>query len=121
MIAFDVPFPRDPVMFGLVLLLAAAAMFSIGLLIGALAPTVSSGQDRDGRVLPDAAVRRGVLPRETMPDGLRAVSDLSPAGAAVQAMKDAWFGATPDAGSLLVMAVIAVGAGLLAVRFLRWD
>ena len=38
------PVPEDLVMFGLVLLLAAAAMFSIGLLIGALAPTVSSGQ-----------------------------------------------------------------------------
>jgi ABC-2 type transport system permease protein len=56
-----------------------------------------------------------------MPDGLRAVSDLTPAGAAVQAMQDAWTGVTPDAGSLLVMAVIALGAGLLAARFLRWD
>ena len=109
-------------MFGLVLLLAAAAMFSIGLLIGALAPTVSSGQGIAMAVYFPMLLFAGVyFPRETMPDGLRAVSDLSPAGAAVQAMKDAWFGATPDAGSLVVMAVIAVGAGLLAVRFLRWD
>ena len=121
-IAFDVPFPKDPVMFGLVLLLAAAAMFSIGLLIGALAPSVSSGQGIAMAVYFPMLLFAGVyFPRETMPDGLKAVSDLSPAGAAVQAMKDAWFGATPDAGSLLVMAVIAAGAGLLAVRFLRWD
>jgi ABC-2 type transport system permease protein len=121
-IAFDVPFPKDPVMFGLVLLLAAAAMFSIGLLIGALAPTVSSGQGIAMAAYFPMLLFAGVyFPRETMPDGLRAVSDLSPAGAAVQAMKDAWFGATPDAGSLLVMALVAVAAGLLAVRFLRWD
>jgi ABC-2 type transport system permease protein len=121
-IGFGVPLPKDPVMFGLVFLLAAAAMFSIGLLIGAVAPTVSSGQAIGMAVYFPMLLFAGVyFPRETMPDGLRAVSDLTPAGAAVQAMQDAWTDGTPDAGSLLVMAVIALGAGLLAARFLRWD
>jgi len=61
------------------------------------------------------------FPREAMPDGLRTVSDLSPAGASVQAIQDAWTGVTPSGGSLLVMAAIAAGVGLLAVRLLRWD
>lgn len=121
-IGFDVPLPRDPVVFGLVFLLAASAMLSIGLLIGALAPTVSAGQGIAMAAYFPMMVLAGVyFPRETMPDGLRTISDLSPSGAAVQAMKDAWLGTTPDAGSLLVMALFAVGAGLLAVRFLRWD
>jgi ABC-2 type transport system permease protein len=121
-IGFDVALPKDPLMFGLVFLLAASAMLSIGLLISAVAPTVSAGQGIGMAVYFPMMVLAGVyFPREAMPDGLRIVSDLSPAGAAVQALKDAWIGVMPSGSSLLVMALFAVGAGLLAVRFLRWD
>jgi ABC-2 type transport system permease protein len=121
-IAFDVPLPANPVAFGLVFLLGAAAMFSIGLLIGAVAPTVSAGQGIGMAVYFPMMLLAGVyFPREAMPDGLRTVSDLSPSGAAVQAIQDAWKGVPPGGGSLLVMAVIAAGVGLLAVRLLRWD
>lgn len=121
-IAFGVPFPEDPVMFAVVLLLGAAAMFSIGLLIGAVAPTVSAAQGIAMSVYFPLLLLAGVyFPRETMPDGLRIVSDLSPSGAVVQAMRDAWAGTTPDGGSLLVMVAFAVAAGLLATRWLRWD
>jgi ABC-2 type transport system permease protein len=121
-IAFDVPLPANPVVFGLVFLLGTSAMFSIGLLIGAVAPTVSAGQGIGMAVYFPMMVLAGVyFPREAMPDGLRTVSDLSPAGASVQAIQDAWTGVTPSGGSLLVMAVIAAGVGLLAVRLLRWD
>ena len=61
------------------------------------------------------------FPRETMPAALRTVSNFSPAGAAVQAMQDAWNGSMPGAGSLAVKAVFAAGSGLLAWRLLRWD
>jgi ABC-2 type transport system permease protein len=119
---FGVAVPRDPVVFGLVFLLAASAMMAIGLLIGAVAPTVSSGQGIAMAVYFPMMVLAGVyFPREAMPPALRTISDLSPSGAAVQAMKDAWMGVAPSGSSLLVMAVFAVGAGLLAVRFLRWD
>lgn len=122
MIAFGVPFPQNPVMFVVALVLAAAALFSIGLLIGAVAPTVSSGQGIAMAVYFPMLLLAGIyFPRETMPTALRTVSDFSPAGAAVQAMQDAWSGAMPGAGSLAVMAVFAAGAGLLAWRLLRWD
>jgi ABC-2 type transport system permease protein len=121
-IGFDVPLLADTVVFGLVFLLGATAMFSIGLLISAVAPTVSAGQGIGMAVYFPMMVLAGVyFPREAMPDGLRAVSDFSPSGAAVQAMQDAWRGVAPDPSSLLVMAVIALGVGLLAVRLLRWD
>jgi ABC-2 type transport system permease protein len=121
-IAFGVPFPQNPIAFGLVLLLAAVALFSIGLLIGALAPTVSSGQGIAMAVYFPMLLLAGIyFPRETMPVAMRTVSDFSPAGASVQAMQDAWNGSMPGASSLAVMAVFAVGAGLLAWRLLRWD
>jgi ABC-2 type transport system permease protein len=121
-IAFGVPFPKEPVVFGLVLLLGAAAMFAIGLLIGAVAPTVSSGQAIAMAVYFPMLLLAGIyFPRETMPQALRTVSDFSPAGTAVQAMQDTWNGSLPGASSLAVMAGFAVGAGLLAWRLLRWD
>lgn len=120
--AFGVPFPEQPVLFVLVLLLGAAAMFSIGLLIASLAPTVSSAQAIAMIVYFPMLLLAGVyFPRETMPDGLRAVSDVSPVGAAVQAMQDAWTGTTPEAGSLLVLAVFTVASAVPAARLLRWD
>ena len=121
-VAFQVPFPKGPIVFGLVLLLAAASVFAIGLLIAAVAPTVSAGQGIGALVYFPLLFFAGVyFPRETMPAGLRAVSDLTPTGAAVQALNDAWAGVMPDASTLLVMAVYAVGAGLLSVLLLRWE
>ena len=120
--AFQVPFPKDPIVFGLVLLLAAASVFAIGLLIAAVAPTVSAGQGIGALVYFPLLFFAGVyFPRETMPAGLRAVSDLTPTGAAVQALNDSWAGVMPDASTLLVMAVYAAAAGLLSALLLRWE
>ena len=121
-VAFHVPFPKEPIVFALVLLLAAASVFAIGLLIAALAPTISAGQGIGALVYFPMLFFAGVyFPRETMPEGLRAVSDLTPTGAGVQALKDAWAGVTPDASTLLVMAVYAAVAGLLSALLLRWE
>ena len=49
------------------------------------------------------------------------MSDFTPLGAAVQALEDAWFGATPSATHILVMAVYAVVVGAIAVRVFRWE
>jgi ABC-2 type transport system permease protein len=56
-----------------------------------------------------------------MGDGLRLFSDLTPLGSAVQALNDSWFGTTPSLLNLGVMAAWAVVAGVIAVRFFRWE
>jgi ABC-2 type transport system permease protein len=57
-----------------------------------------------------------------MPDGLRAVSDLTPSGAGVQAMQDTWLGTAPlGMDSLLVLVVVTAIAGAVAARFFRWE
>ncbi len=58
---------------------------------------------------------------DVMPDGLRRISDLTPVGAAVQAMDDAWFAGTVSATHLIVMVVYTVVVGLLAIRVFRWE
>jgi ABC-2 type transport system permease protein len=58
---------------------------------------------------------------EIMPEGLQTFSALTPPGAAVQALSDAWAGATPTATSLLVLVATTVIAGGLATRYFRWE
>jgi ABC-2 type transport system permease protein len=56
-----------------------------------------------------------------MPEGLQRVSDLTPAGAAVQAISDTWAGMAPSTSNLIVMAAYAIGAGVLAALVFRWE
>ncbi len=120
--AFDVPFPERPLWFVFSFLLAAASIFSIGLLVGALARTTTSGQAIGMGIYFPLLFFAGMwIPRSIMPDGLRTISDLTPLGSAVQALEDSWFGVTPDATNLLVMAFYAVVVGFVAVRVFRWE
>ncbi len=120
--AFDVPFPERPVWFVLAFVLAAASVFAIGLLVGARARTTVSGQAIGMAIYFPMLFFAGMwIPRTIMPDGLRTVSDLTPLGSAVQAIEDAWFGATPSATNLLVMLAYTVVVGFVAVRVFRWE
>jgi ABC-2 type transport system permease protein len=97
-------------------------MLAIGLLIGAVAPTVSSGQAIGMAVYFPMLFFAGVyFPRGAMSEGLRAVSDLTPSGAAVQALTDTWSGVAISTSSLIVMAAYAIGAGVLAALVFRWE
>jgi ABC-2 type transport system permease protein len=121
-IVFDIPLPESPAAFLLVYLLGAASMLAIGLLIGAVAPTVSSGQAIGMAVYFPMLFFAGVyFPRQAMPKGLKTVSDLTPAGAAVQARSDTWSGVAPSTSNLIVMAAYAIGAGVLAALVFRWE
>lgn len=119
--AFGIHLPERLGWFVLAFLLGAASLFAIGLLIAAVAPTAAAGQAAGTLLWFPLMLLAGLwFPRDLMPDGLRTVSDLSPAGAAVHALQDAWFGAAVPTASLLVMAVSALVASALASRLFRW-
>lgn len=121
-LAFDIPFPQNPAGFALAFVLAAASLFAIGLLVGAVARTVSAGQGIGMALYFPMLFFAGVyFPRDAMPEGLRRVSDFTPIGAGVQAIQDSWFGMGPSTSNLIVMAAFAVGAGLLAAKLFRWE
>lgn len=121
-VLFDVSHPELPFWFALSYLLAAATMFSIGLLVGAVARTSVSAQAIGMGIYFPMLFLAGVwIPRTIMSDTLRTVSDLTPLGAAVQALEDSWFGVVPSVGSLGVMAIWTTVVGLLAVRMFRWE
>ncbi len=121
-VLFDVPLPQSPGWFAVSYVLAAASIFSIGLLVAAFARTTATGAAIGMAIYFPLLFFAGVwIPRLIMSEGLRTVSDLTPVGAAVQALEDSWFGTTPSLSNLLVMAVWAVGVGLIAVRVFRWE
>ena len=119
---FDVPFPESPVWFAVSYVLAAASIFSLGLLVGAVAPTAATGQAIGMAIYFPMLFFAGLwIPRSIMPNGLRTVSDFTPLGSAVQALEDSWFGTMPSLTHLLVMAFWAIVVGLIAVRLFRWE
>jgi ABC-2 type transport system permease protein len=122
-IAFDIPLPANPAGFALALVLTTTALFAIGLLIGVLAPTPSAAQGIGLLIYFPSLFFAGVyFPRDAMPGGLRAVSDLTPSGAGVEAMQMTWLGSTlPGVDTLLVLVVVAAVAGVVAARFFRWE
>ncbi len=121
-LVFDLSFPESAAWFVISFVLGSASLLSVGLLIGALVPTASSGQGIGMFLYFPLLFFAGVyIPLEVMPQGVRTVSGFTPSGAAVQALSDSWAGAVPEVSSLVVMAVYAVVAGSLAVRLFRWD
>jgi ABC-2 type transport system permease protein len=121
-VLFDVPLPNSPGWFLLSFVLATASIFAIGLLVGALVPTAVSGQAIGMAIYFPMLFFAGVwIPRTIMGGGLRAFSDMTPLGSAVQALEDSWFGITPSFTNLTVMAAYAIVASVIAIRFFRWE
>jgi ABC-2 type transport system permease protein len=121
-LAFDVRLPRQLPAYLVGYVLAALAMFAIGLLVASLAPTGKSA-GAIGTVLFFPIVFFAGLwaPRDTMNDVLRTISDFTPLGAGVQSLQDATAGQWPQLLHLAVMLGWTIMAGGLAARFFRWE
>lgn len=102
--------------------LAMAAMYAIGMIVAAVAPT------------PNSAVAIGLVTffglgalggmfggRGNLPDVVAAVGERLPFGAAVEALSAAWAGGVVEPVHLISLGVtVVVGAGT-AAAFFRWD
>jgi ABC-2 type transport system permease protein len=121
-VLFGTPIPKALPAFLGALVLGMAALFSIGLLVAALAPTAKAGQ-AIGMILffPSLFLGGVYIPRETMPAVLRNIGDYSPLGATLKTMRDAWMGTEPRVAQLAIMAGYAVVAGLAATKLFRWE
>jgi ABC-2 type transport system permease protein len=108
--------------FTLALLLTGAAMFSIGLLIGAAVPSPSAAQALTFVTWLPVMVIAGLwFPRVLMPPLMRRISDLSPGGAGVAAVQQAWFAGELRLSSLAVLAGFALVLGGLSTAAFRWE
>lgn len=113
--------PRAP-QFLLVFLLGTAAMFSVGLLIAALAPNGRSANGFGVLLYFPLAYLGGLMqPVEYMPDILALAGRYTPMGALRQSLQEVWSGGSPAPLLLVTMAVYAVVLSLVAARYFRWE
>lgn len=119
---FGLALPRNLPGFLLAVVLGAAALLSIGLLVAAVAPSAKAATLIGMLAFFPSMFLGGVyVPRDAFPGGLQAVSDVTPLGAAIEAVRDSWQGDTPRLVHLATMVLWATVAGTLAARTFRWE
>jgi ABC-2 type transport system permease protein len=121
-LVYGVSLPADPAGFGLAFVLATAALFSLGLLITAVAPSAPVAAVLGTVLLYPLLFLAGLwAPRDTLSPIFQTVGDYTPLAAAAQAMQSAMSGAFPSPLPLCVMAAWTLVTGLAAVRLFRWE
>lgn len=118
---FGAAAPAAPLLTAAVLVLVTAAMFAVGLVVAAVAPTANSAVAIGLVVFFGIGAVGGMFgPAANLPAPAARTGEVLPFGAAVRALGDAWTGAGAHPAGLLSLAVCTVVCGLLAVRLFRW-
>jgi ABC-2 type transport system permease protein len=121
-LAYHVPAPSAAGWFVLSALFGIAALFSLGLLVAAAAPTARSAAGLGWLLFfPNMFLAGVYFPAEDMPAVMRQLGNFTPLGAALHAVRDSWMGVDPRPEYLGIMAAYVVIAGALAARFFRWQ
>ena len=121
-LAYHVPAPVAAGWFVLSVLLGIAALFALGLLVAAAAPTARSSAGLGWLLFfPNMFLAGIYFPTEEMSPVMRQIGNFTPLGSALHAVRDSWMGVTPRPEYLGIMAAYAVIAGALAARFFRWE
>ena len=119
---FGASLPKNPGGLILAVLLAIAALFTIGLTIAAVAWTPAAARGIMAAAFYPLMFFAGLwYPVQLLPGAFQAISHYTPLGAAVQAMQAAMNVGFPPAAPLLVLAAYALVFGYLAKRFFRWE
>ncbi|WP_069812971.1 ABC transporter permease [Streptomyces sp. TP-A0874] len=121
-IGFGVTLPRQPLGYLLALALTVFGALALGALVSALSRTVKIANGIGSAVFFPAMFTAGVwLPVQAMPDALARGVELTPFGAASQALSQAAAGGWPDWTHLGVLALWAATLSALAARWFRWE
>ena len=115
-----------PLMVGIefvgVAILSIVEMFSLGLLVAALAPSQIGAQAMAGGLVFPLFFLSGLWVQPVQVGGvLETIMYYSPSGAAVRALLYSSFNATPPYTTILTMGVYTVLFAFIAVRFFRWE
>lgn len=105
-------------------LLVMASMFSIGLMVGGIAPnTKIAGIIASVLYFPMLIFSGATLPYEVMPAALQCVADFLPLTQGIKLLKAAVLGVPTD--GIVIPIVVVVGLAILsttiALRFFRWE
>ncbi|HYD08523.1 MAG TPA: ABC transporter permease [Acidimicrobiales bacterium] len=118
----DLSLPAASLWFVLVFVLALASLFSLSMVLAARIPTASAATGIGMALFFPSMFLAGVyVPREHLPDVLGRIGELTPLGAALQAMRDTWIGDAPSPLHVVVLAASALLLGTIASRTFRWE
>jgi len=119
---FGVPAPHEAGWFVLSVFLGIAALFSLGLLVAAVAPTARSAAGLCWLLFFPNMFFAGVyFPTEEMSPVMRQIGNFTPLGSALHAVRYSWMGLAPRPEYLGIMAAYAVVAAALSAWFFRWE
>jgi ABC-2 type transport system permease protein len=119
-LAFDVPLPRDPLAYLATFTLGMSSLFTVGLLLAAVAPSARVATAIAIPLFFAVMFLGGVyVPRVALGEALMRIGEFTPPG--VQGLQDAWLGATPQLAPLVAMALLTLIGGALAVRAFKWE
>ncbi|ONI71552.1 ABC transporter [Kribbella sp. ALI-6-A] len=117
---FDAALPSAPLPFVVAAALYSIALLSIGLLIAALVSTAKAASVVGNILLFPSMFFAGVwTPGDVMPESIRWLRDVTPMGAGMTSMQDAWSGQWPGTVSLIALVVAIAGCLAVAARFFR--
>ncbi|MFC0627982.1 ABC transporter permease [Kribbella deserti] len=121
-LAFGAALPESALKFVVAVVLSCVGLFALGLLVAALTPT-AKGATVIGNILffPSMFFAGVWTPGDLMPESVRWLRDVTPMGAGMSAMQDAWAGAWPDASHILALVVTSVICLAVAARYFRWE
>ncbi|GHE86898.1 transport permease protein [Amycolatopsis deserti] len=121
-LALGVALPANAGGFVLVLVLGTLALFGVGLLIAALAPTARTAGGVGSAVFFPMLALGGVwVPKEDLPPVLQGLADVLPLGATLNALRETWTGGSPQPLQLAALAVFALVCAVVAARVFRWS
>jgi len=119
---FGAPLSVGIPFFILSLVLAIAEIFSLGLIVVALAPTQTVASAAGGVLFFGLLFLSGLWVQPVqVGEPLREIMWYSPSGAAVRAILYSTFHATPPAQTLLALAGYTLVFAFIAVRYFRWE
>ena len=108
--------------FVLSILLTIAVMFSLGLVVGAIAPSQTAAQAMTGLLFFVLLFLSGLWVQPIQVGGvLQTIMYYSPSGAAARVLLYTVFNATPPFSAVLTLVVYTIVFALIATRYFRWE
>jgi len=121
-LTYDVASPASPGGVLVAFVLGALAFAAAGILLGAVMPTARAAQGAGILLWFLMLMVAGAgPPPEVLPAALTRVADVTPLRHVVLALQDPWLGFGSNLAELGIVAGVAVGCGLLALRLFRWE
>ncbi|MBO1751191.1 ABC transporter permease [Actinotalea sp. BY-33] len=103
-------------------LLAAAAMYALGVLVAAVAPSGNAAVAMGLVLFFGMGATGGMFgPTTNLPDGVARVGEVLPFGATVEVLGTAWAGGGIDATPVLALAATTLVCSAVGARFFRWQ